>query len=114
MHLWGEWTLVASKQFRFNDRPQDRLNLREWRREEFVQLLQRGLEAGRLEEAPFWVGFAPEQNGRNALVPAGKDVSWPNLTQVKGNSVISAFKLLERWRDADLKLILSPLWQESE
>lgn len=110
VHLWDDWLLVVSQQHQFSDKAPGTAELKLWGRAEFEAALEARLksaEAPRL--APFWVSFSEKQNGRNTLVAAGPDKSWPLLTATQ-TPVISAFKLLKRWRDANLKLFLSPHW----
>jgi tRNA(Ile)-lysidine synthase len=110
IHMWGEWTLVTSHRATFADHKVGEVAPREWARDEFARAFETQLARARdWSQAPFWVAFPVEQNSRNALVAAGRDVSWPIVTSGE-SAVISAFKLLERWKDPGLRLLLAPLW----
>lgn len=111
VHLWEDWTLVTDATHRFADKVCSSVDLKVWSREEFGKAFKTYLSSSTdFSQAPFWVAFSPDQNARNVLVPAGKDFSWPTLSTKSDFAVISAFKLLIRWRDANLRLRISLLW----
>lgn len=110
VHIWEDWLLIVPAGHRFADR-RHQAAWRWWSRAEFYEVFEtRLLSSAAPALAPFWVAFPAEQNTRNVLVKAGEDASWPILTGDPEVAVISAFKLLKRWRDADVRLPLSPLW----
>ena len=111
VHLWEDWILVTEESHQFADRDCSPSIWKEWSKSEFEDVFKTHLSSRTdLSEAPFWIAFSPDQNARNVLVAAGKDLSWPTLTKKSDFAVISAFKLLKRWRDANLRLRMSLLW----
>ena len=111
MHGWEDWLVIVPSDHQFADQLPQKIDVKLWSKTEFQAALETKLLSGAaINSAPFWVAFSPEQNARNVLVKSGKDVSWPILTSNGKWPVISAFKLLKRWRDAEIKLPISPLW----
>ncbi len=117
VHLWDGWLTLVPAGHRFRDQEASRRRAlargqeRSWTREEFLDMLRtRAARPGAVQEAPFWIWFSPEQNGRNVLVSAGRDPSWPLTTARGEGAVMSAFKLLRRWRDPSLALRFVPLF----
>lgn len=110
MYLWEQWLLIVPRGHVFTDGLRELPALQSWSRAQLAQALKARLNnSDAPHHAPFWVAFESDKNARNTLIKAGRDPHWPVLT-TQAFPVISAFKLLERWRDASLKLWIAPLF----
>lgn len=107
---FGEWLMVSGEGFRYQLPERQTGPMRRLSRGAFEQLLERSLARKDLQHAPFWCGFDPRQRAGNTLVGTGHDVLWESLTKSPQFPVISAAKLLARWKNPQQVLTLSPLW----
>ena len=104
--LYGTWLWIYRQEFTPPVLPEV-LRFEELSRGEFEVRLEAAL-GQKLFWAPFWVVFNPDIKSRNTLVKEAKDALWAQLPN--GAAMISAPKLLERWKDPQQKLTLALPW----
>lgn len=107
---FGEWLMVSGEGFRFQLPERQTGTMRKLTRSQFERLLEQTLSRNDLRHAPFWCGYDPQQRSNNTLVATGRDAVWKSLTKSPQFPVISAQKLLARWKNPQQVLVLSPLW----
>lgn len=104
--LYSGWMWIYSQDFLPPVFPQV-LRFENMNRIEFEDKLKAAL-GQKLFWAPFWVVFNPDTRSRNTLVKEAKDALWAQLSEY--DSVISAPKLLQRWKDPQQILSLALPW----
>jgi tRNA(Ile)-lysidine synthetase-like protein len=104
--LYSGWMWIYSQDFTPPVFPQV-LRFENMNRHEFEEKLKAAL-GQKLFWAPFWVVFNSDFKSRNTLVKEAKDALWAQLSEY--DSVISAPKLLQRWKDPQQILSLALPW----
>ncbi len=104
--LYSGWIWIYSQDFTPPPFPAS-LKYEKMNRSEFEAKLNTAL-GQKLFCTPFWVAFDSERNGRNILVTESKDALWAALPE--NLSLISAPKLLQRWKDPQQILSLAFPW----
>ncbi len=104
--LYSGWIWIYTQDFTPPAFPSV-LKFESMNREQFELRLKAAL-GQKLFWAPFWVLFNSDKNSRNTLVSEAKDALWAGLPA--SDSLISAPKLLQRWKDPQQMLSLALPW----